>query len=123
MVSESATASAHAATAEQLLQLLNVTIPFSLFTSFDYLGFWMYAVFGLLVAGPLFRQSLSAKIAAVALGVFGLLFHLLFAGVLVGRVGATDIGLYSTLLMTLLLVAVIGLAVVFRKAMVAERLS
>lgn len=52
--------------AEPLLRLLNVSIPFSLYTSFDYLGFWLYAVFGLLVAGPLYGQAMSAKIAAVS---------------------------------------------------------
>ncbi len=117
MVSQSATASAHSAVAEQLLQLLNVSVPFTLFTSFDYLGFWMYAVFGLLAAGPLFRQSLSAKIAASTLGLYGLLFHVLFAGVMMGRVGSADIVAYATVFMALLLVSVIALVVCFREAM------
>ena len=56
--------------AQSLLPILNVSVPFSLYTSFDYLGFWLYAVFGLLVAGPLYSQAMSAKIAAVTLGVF-----------------------------------------------------
>lgn len=120
MVSESARVSSHSGVSEQLFQLLNPSLAFSLFTSFDYLGFWMYAVFGLLVARPLFRLTLSAKIAAVALGVYGLLYHLLFVGVLTRNVTQADIGAYSTSIGALLLVAVISLAIRFRKAMVAE---
>ncbi len=50
--------------AEQLFQLLNPSLAYSLFTSFDYLGFWMYGVLGLLVG-----LTLSAKIAGASLGV------------------------------------------------------
>jgi hypothetical protein len=53
--------------ADQLLVLLNVSIPFSLYTSFDYLGFWLYAVFGLLVAGHLYSDDMSSKVAAILL--------------------------------------------------------
>ena len=120
MVAASATVSGDSAVAEQLLQLLNVSLPFSLFTSFDYLGFWLYAVFALLVARPLFRLTLSAKIAAVALGGYGLLFHILLAGVLTGNVAQADIGAYAESIGALLLVVVIGMAVYFRKAMTAK---
>jgi hypothetical protein len=119
MVVASSTVSANAAIAEQLFQLLKPSLPFSLFQSFDYLGFWMYGVFGLLVARPLFRLSLSAKIAAVALGLFGLLFHILFVGVLTGSVVMADIGVYFESIGVLLLVPVISMAVYFRKAMKA----
>ena len=51
--------------ADSLLTLLNVSVPFSLYTSFDYLGFWLYGVFSLLVAGPLYGDKTSAKIAAI----------------------------------------------------------
>jgi hypothetical protein len=120
MVAASATVSGDSAVAEQLLQLLNVSLPFSLFSSFDYLGFWMYAVFALLVARPLFRLTLSAKIAAVALGGYGLLFHILLAGVLTRNVAQADIGAYAESIGALLLVVVIGMAVYFRKAMASE---
>ena len=55
--------------ADSLLLLLNVSIPFSLYTSFDYLGFWLYAVFAVLVMVPLYSDASSSKVAAVALGV------------------------------------------------------
>jgi hypothetical protein len=117
MVVASSTVSANVAVAEQLFQLLNPSLSFSLFTSFDYLGFWMYGVFGLLVARPLFRLSLSAKIAAAALGLFGLLFHILFVGVLTGNVVTADIGVYFESIGVLLLVPIISMAIYFRKAM------
>ena len=117
MVVASATASAHSAVAEQLFQLLNVSLPFSLFTSFDYLGFWLYAVFSLLIARPLFRLTLSAKIAAVGFGAYGLLFHILLIGVLTRNVLQADIVPYVMLISALLLVPVISMAVYFRGAM------
>lgn len=117
MVVASASASADGAVAEQLLQLLNVSLPFSLFASFDYLGFWLYAVFSLLIAGPLFRLTLSAKIAAVGFGAYGLLFHVILIGVLTRSVVQADIVPYIASVVGLLLVAVISMAVHFRKAM------
>jgi hypothetical protein len=115
-----ATASAHSAVAEQLLQLLNVSLPFSLFTSFDYLGFWLYAVFSLLIAGPLFRLTLSAKIAAVGFGAYGLLFHVVLIGVLTRNIVQADIVSYVESVAGLLLVAIISMAVYFRKAMASR---
>lgn len=117
IVDASSTVSANAAVAEQLFQLLNPSISFSLFTSFDYLGFWMYAVFGLLVARPLFGLTLSAKIAAVGLGLFGLLYHLIFVGALSGSIANADIGPYAESIGILLLIPVISMAVYFRKQM------
>ena len=114
IVIASSTVSADFAVAEQLFPLLNPSLPFSLHSSFEYLGFWMYGVFGLLVARPLFRLTLSAKIAAVGLGLFGLLFHILFAGVMTGTVVTADIGPYAELMSVLLVIPVISMAVYFR---------
>jgi hypothetical protein len=49
-----------------------LSIPFSRYTSFDYLGSWLYAVFGWLVAGSLFGESLSSKEATICNGVSAL---------------------------------------------------
>lgn len=117
MVVASTTVTAHAVVAERLFQLLNPSLSFSLFTSFDYLGFWMYGVYGLLVARPLFKLSLSTKIAAVGLGLFGLLYHLLFFGVMFGSVAIADIGPYAESIGILLLIPVISMAVYFRSRM------
>jgi len=120
MVEASTTASAHSAVAEQLFQLLNVSLPFSLFSSLDYLGFWLYAVFSLLIAGPLFRLTLSAKIAAVGFGAFGLLFHAVLIGVLTRNIVQADIVSYVESVAGLLLVPIISMAVYFRKAMASQ---
>ena len=114
MVMASSTVSPNAAVAEQLFQLLNPSLSYSLFTSFDYLGFWMYGVFGLFVALPLFRLSLSAKIAATALGSFGILYHFLFVSVMTGSIVTADIGPYSETLGILLLIPVVSMAIYFR---------
>ena len=117
MVGASSTVSADVAVAEQLFQLLNPSLSFSLFTSFDYLGFWMYGVFGLLVARPLFRLTLSAKIAAVGFGLYGLLYHILVAGVMTGSVVTADIGTYAESIGALLLIPVISMAIYFKMQM------
>lgn len=114
MVVASATVSADSAVAEQLLQLLNPSLSFSLFTSFDYLGFWMYAIFSLLIARPLFRLTLSAKIAAVGFAAYGLLFHVVLVGVMTRSVAQADIGPYMESIGGLLLVPIISMAVYFR---------
>ena len=100
--------------ADLLLPLLNVSIPFSLYTSFDYLGFWLYALFGLLVAGPLFRGSNAQKIAAIAFGVFGLIYQVMMAALLLGSIAATEIEAYFLGLTPLLIVAVVAAGFVFR---------
>lgn len=100
--------------ANTLLPLLNVSIPFSLFTAFDYLGFWLYALFGLLVAGPMFSGSPAQKVGALALGVFGLLYHLMMAALLLGSVNVTEIEVYFLGLTPLLIVAVVTAGIVFR---------
>ena len=114
MVTESTTVSANAKVAGELFQLLNPTLGYSLFTSFDYLGFWMYAVLGLLVALPLFRMSLSARISAIAFGLYGVLYHLVIFGVMTGRVAPADVGPYVESISILLLIPVISMAVYFR---------
>jgi len=79
------------AMADPLLRLLNVSVPFSLYTAFDYLGFWLYAVFGVLVAGPLFRRSMVIKITAVLFGVFGLVFHAMLVAYWMGKIAPADV--------------------------------
>lgn len=114
MVAAAATVSADSAIAELIMQIMHPTVTFSMFSTFDYLGFWMYAVFALLVARPLLQLSVSAKVAAVGLGLFGVLYHLLIIGVMYGSVATADIVPYVELLGLLLFIAVISLAVYFR---------
>ena len=108
--------------ANQLLPLLNVTIPFSLYTSFDYLGFWLYAVFGVLAAGPLYGNMLTSKIAAVSLGLFGVSYHVALVAVFFGAIAAADIESYFLGTTLLLLAHVVAMAFVFRKSVASAPL-
>jgi hypothetical protein len=102
--------------ADSLLLLLNVSIPFSLYTSFDYLGFWLYGVFALMVAGPTFGESVVSRVSAVALGLFGVLYQIAFVVLLFGGIAATDINTYFLGISGILLLAVIALLLEFRNA-------
>ena len=86
-----ATGGAGADMAATLLPLLNVSIPFSLYTSFDYLGFWLYALFAVLMMKPLFGSDWQSKLIAILVGLFGIGFHGAFAGLLLGFIQAPDI--------------------------------
>ena len=109
--------------ADPLLRLLNVSVPFSLYTSFDYLGFWLYGVFSLLVAGPLYGGTTSAKIAAVTIGVFGLMYHGLLASLLLGAIAPIDIESPFLGVAGLLSIVVVAMTFTFRHAMIAPPLA
>ena len=102
--------------ADSLLLLLNVTIPFSLYTSFDYLGFWLYSVAALLLAAPLYGDTVSAKVAAVSLGVFGAIYQVLLVALLLGAVAAEDINTYFLSVSMLLLISVVAMGLVFKRS-------
>jgi hypothetical protein len=106
--------------ADSLLTLLNVSVPFSLYTSFDYLGFWLYGVFSLLVAGPLYGDKTSAKIAAITLGIFGIIYHGLLASLLLGSIAPPDIESSFLVAAGLLLVAVVVMGFNFWSASKTE---
>lgn len=103
--------------AEMLLSILNVSLPFSLYTAFDYLGFWLYALFALLIAGPLFGQLRSSKIAAAAAILFGVAFHGLLALLLTGNLATTDVEPMFTLAFTIMIVFVVAMSFQFRSAL------
>jgi hypothetical protein len=102
--------------ADPLLRLLNVSIPFSLYTSFDYLGFWLYAVFGLLVAIPLYGENISTRISAVTIGLFGLIYHVLLIAILLGNIAAADIESVLIGVSGLLMIQIIAMIFSFRSA-------
>ena len=102
--------------AHQLLPLLNVSIPFSLYTSFDYLGFWLYAVFALMAAGPLYGKTMAAKISSVSLGLFGGIYHLALVALFFGAIAAVDIETYFFGTTLLLMVHVVAIAFVFKRS-------
>ena len=92
LLADTITANAQGADlADPLLRLLNVSIPFSLYTTFDYLGFWLYSIFALLAAGPLYGDSTSVKIAAISLGVFGAVYQILMVALFLGAIASGEI--------------------------------
>jgi hypothetical protein len=98
-----------------LLPLLNVSIPFSLYTSFDYLGFWLYALFAVLMMGAVDRIDKLSTITAVSLGLFGLGFHVALILLLTGVIGAADIEIVFGITFIPLLILVLVMLAVFRR--------
>jgi hypothetical protein len=103
-----------AGSAQSILTTLGPSEAFGLVPSIDYLGFWLYGLIGLLLFRPLFRQSLSAKIAAIALLMYGILFHLVYVAVVIDLLGQSDVGDAFFLINFLVLIAVIALLFRFR---------
>ena len=101
--------------AAMLLPLLNVSIPFSLYTSFDYMGFWLYALFALLTMVPMVDRDWPSKFAALSLGLFGIGFHVAFAMLIFGVIGAPDIELSFGLAFIPLLLLVLVMVPIFRR--------
>lgn len=105
-------ASAGSAGSDIALQLIiqwNVATPFGLFSSLDYLGFWLYGVSGLFIACPLWRLSMAAKVAAVGFGVYGLLYNVFLIGLVGGAIAQADIGGYFDAVPALLFLSIFGM--------------
>jgi hypothetical protein len=102
--------------AEILLPILNVSFPFSLYTSLDYLGFWLYSLFALLVAGPLLRRASTAKVIGVMLGAFGLLYQGLVISIASGAITDAEIEAYVAGLFIPLFAVMIAALFLFRRA-------
>lgn len=99
-----------------LLPILNVSYPFSLFTSLDYLGFWLYSISALLVVRPLLSGPSAAKAVGVALGLFGLMYHGLVFAILAGVMAVEGVEAFvASLFLPLLVVMIAGLSL-FRQA-------
>ena len=101
--------------AAMLLPLLNVSIPFSLYTSFDYMGFWLYSLFALLVMVPMVDRDWLSKFAALSLGLFGVGFHVAFAMLIFGVIGAPDIEVSFGLTFIPLLLLILVMVAIFRR--------
>lgn len=111
-----ATDAATSGMAETLLPILNVTVPFSLYTSFDYLGFWLYSSFALLVAGPLLRGSLAEKIVGATLASFAVAYNGVVGAVLTRAVAAPEIEAWALGVFGLLALVTIPSFFLFRRA-------
>jgi hypothetical protein len=82
-----------------LLSINSQSYPYSLTTYFDYLGLWLWSLFGLLVARPLFKLSTSAKVAAVSLGLFGVIYPVFYGFLVTGVIPQEDITDYSAFML------------------------
>ena len=111
----SVTGGSGSAMAETLLPLLNVSIPFSLYTSVDYLGFWLYALFAVLMMGAVDRVDRLSTIAAASLGLFGLGFHVALILLLTRVIDAADIEIVFGITVIPLLVLVLVMLAIFKR--------
>ena len=82
-----------------LLSINSQAYPYSLTTYFDYLGLWLWSLFGLLVARPLFQLSTSAKVAAISLGLFGIIYPVFYGVLVTGIIPLSEITDYSTFML------------------------
>lgn len=114
------TAASGADLADPLLRILNVSVPFSLYTSFDYLGFWLYSLFALLVAKPLFSSSLATKLASVTLGLFGVMYQLMLVALWAAEIATVDIEASFIGISLLLIIAIIAMGFEFKKNLSSE---
>ena len=114
------TAASGAELADSLLRILNVSVPFSLYTSFDYLGFWLYSLFALLVAKPLFSLSLATKLASVTLGLFGVIYQLMLVALWASEIATVDIEASFLGISLLLIIAIIAMGFEFKKTSSSE---
>ena len=82
-----------------------------------YLGFWLWAVFALLAAGPLYGPTLSAKISAVCLGAFGIIYNGIFMTLLLGNIDPEDIEYSFSAPAVLVIIVIIAMSFNFKSAM------
>ena len=77
-------------------------------------------MFSLLVAGPLYGDKTSAKIATITLGIFGIIYHGLLASLLLGSIASPNIESSFLVAASLLLVAVVVMGFNFWSAAKTE---
>jgi len=70
--------------AEINFQIWDGSTMFSFVDTMDYLGFWLYALFGLFLFYPLWKIKGAARIAGVMLLIYGIGYHVLLFGTLLG---------------------------------------
>ena len=102
-----------------LLSINSQSYPYSVTTYFDYLGLWLWSVAGLLVARPLFQFATSAKVAAISLGLFGVIYPVFYGLLVTGVIPLKDITDYSTF-MLLAWIAAFALGIYCRGESIAD---
>ena len=71
----------------------------------------------MLAAGPLYGDTKSAKIAAVSLGLFGVIYQILMVALFLGAIAPTDIEAYFIGASMLLLFHLVAVGFVFKRTM------
>ena len=85
---------------QTLLSITSQSYAYSLTMYYDYLGLWLWSLFGLLVARPLFQLSTtSAKVAAVSLGGFGIIYPVFYGCLVTGVIPQDQMMDYSTFML------------------------
>ena len=79
-----------------LLTITSQSYAYSLTMYYDYLGLWLWSLFGLLVARPLFQLSTSAKVAAVSLGAYGIIYPIFYGCLVTGVIPLDQMMDYSS---------------------------
>lgn len=103
------------ATAELFLTSLSPAVAFGIGPSLDYLGFALYAVACLVIVRPLYRVSISAKIAAIGFLLFGLIYFLVIIAPYFYLLGQSDMEGMVTVSALPLLISCIALYFRFRE--------
>ena len=79
------------------------------------MGFWLYSLFALLTMVPMVDRDWPSKLAALSLGLFGVGFHVAFAMLIFGVIGAADIEVSFGLSFLPLLILVLVMVAIFRR--------
>ena len=77
------------------------------------MGFWLYALFAVLMMRPLYDSDGSSKVIAILVGLFGVGFHVALACLLLGVIQAPDIEISFGLSFIPLLLLVLILPIAF----------
>lgn len=101
--------------AEINFQIWDGSTMFSFVDTMDYLGFWLYALFGLFLFYPLWNIKGAARIAGVMLLVYGIGYHVLLFGTLLRSATGPPLMLHIDNLLISWGLATICLAIDFYK--------
>ena len=99
--------------ANSLLLLLNVSLPFSLYTAFDYLAFWLYSIYAFIVAFPLQEKEPTSAVSSLSIGLYGFAYQALLILLFLGHIAVTDIESSFLGLSLLLIIHVCALGYIF----------
>jgi len=101
--------------AEINFQIWDGSTMFAFVDTMDYLGFWLYALFGLFLFYPLWNIKGTVRIASVMFLIYGIGYHVLLFGTLLGPTTGPPLMHHIDNLLVTWLLATIFLAIDFHK--------